>query len=905
MVQHNITVIKRDGTSETLNLEKIHRMVEHACEGIAGVSASQVEMNSGLQFYDGIKTSDIQKILIRSAADLISLETPNYQYVAARLIVSNLYKEVFGGFEVPALKGIVEQNVTAKVYDHSILRAYTDAEWEELNGYIQHGRDMNFSYAGIRQIVDKYLVQDRTSERLYETPQIMYMMIAATLFRNYPATTRMKYVKAYYDAASLHKINLPTPIMAGVRTPLKQYSSCVLVDVGDDLNSIFSSDMAIGYYTAQRSGIGINAGRIRGLGSKIRDGEVVHTGVIPFLKKFESTVRCCTQNGVRGGNATVHFPIWHQEIEDILVLKNNKGTDDNRVRRMDYSIQISRLFYERLLANENVTLFSPHVVPGLYDVFGLPEFDALYTKYEQDESIPKKTIRAMDLFSALMRERMETGRIYIMNIDHANEHGSFLDHVAMSNLCLSGDSNVSVRGEDGLETIISIKELTERHEKGEKFWVLSHNTETAMDVYSAVSAAAKTGHNRETLTIEDDNGYVLVCTPEHEVYTKNRGYVPAKELKEDDILQYTKAGVVGGLKITYNKTPEDVYDITVPETSNFYANDILVHNCQEVLHPTKPISHIDDVDGLIGVCVLSALNLGTPRLMDEIEHLADLIVRGLDEVIDLQEYPVKAAEKFTRNYRSLGVGYINTAYFLAKNKVKYSDPKAAELIGQVTERFMFAMLKASVQLSKEKGPAPYFYKTKYARGILPIDTYKKDIDAFVPKHTLDWEGLRSDIMCYGLRHSTFGAIMPSESSSVVSNATNGIEPPRDFISVKKSKKGTLKQVVPSYERMKNHYELLWDMPDMDGYLRIAAAIQKYYDMGISVNTSYNPENFPDKSISMSVLLKDLLTAYKYGLKNLYYQNTMDGKMDAEEDVPSQPAKPKREMMDCESGACAI
>ena len=736
-MNHDMKVVKSDGKRVDIDLDKIHIMVEKACRGITGVSESLVEMNSGLQFYDGITTKEIQKILVKSASDLISLDNPNYQFVAARLLLFAIQKQVFNtkwkDSEIyPPLLDIIKKNIKLGVYDGTILDHYSVEEIGQLNSYIKHGRDLDFTYAGLQQVVDKYLVQDRSTQHVFETPQFMYMLIAMTLFNKYDKETRIDYVKRYYDAVSTFKISIATPIMAGVRTPLRQFASCVLVDVDDTLDSIFSSDMAIGKYVAQRAGIGINSGRLRGLGSKIRGGEVQHTGVIPFLKKFESTVRSCTQNGVRGGSATVHFPIWHQEIEDIIVLKNNKGTEDNRVRKLDYSIQMSKLFYKRFLNNEDITLFSPHLVEGLYDAFGTDEFDELYEKYERATSIPKKKVSARELITDILKERAETGRIYIMNIDHANTHSSFLDKVNMSNLC------------------------------------------------------------------------------------------------------------------------------------------------QEITLPTDPIQHIDG-DGEIALCILSAINVGIIKL-EELDNLCDLAVRGLEELIDHQKYPVRAAEISTQARRSLGIGYIGLAHFLAKNKVKYDDKEALVLVHELTEQFQYSLLKASNTLSEERGPCEYYNRTKYSQGILPIDTYKKAVDT-LGKFDLkcDWDKLRKSIDEYGLRHSTLSSQMPSESSSVVSNATNGVEPPRDYLSVKKSKKGTLKQVVPQYSFLKNFYTLLWDMKDNDGYIKIISVMQKFFDQSISGNWSYNPENYENNEVPISVMAKDLLTTYKYGWKTAYYQNTMDGK----------------------------
>ena len=743
-------IVKRDGTKEHLNIDKIHKVVEHACEGLAGVSSSQIEMNANLQFYDGMTTSEIQEVLVRSANDLISLDAPNYQYAAARLLSYGINKQVFGEYNAVPLMEIIKRNIDRGVYDREILEKYSPEEIANLDSYIRHKRDENFTYAGLRQVVDKYLVQDRSSGEIYETPQFMYMMIAATLFANYPAETRMHYVRRYYDATSLFKVNIPTPVMAGVRTPVRQFASCVLVDSNDTLDSIFASDMSIGRYTAQRAGIGINAGRIRGVNSKIRGGEVAHTGIIPFLKKFESTVRCCTQNGVRGGSATVHFPFWHQEIEDILVLKNNKGTEDNRVRKLDYSIQLNRTMYERLLQGGNITLFSPHDVPGLYEsYYGDPTaFQELYEKYERATSIKKKSIPAMELFSALIKERAETGRIYIMNVDHCNTHSSFKDTVYMSNLC------------------------------------------------------------------------------------------------------------------------------------------------QEITLPTKPLEHIDDENGEIALCILSAINVGLIKSNDDLEELCELAVRALEEIIDYQRYPIKAAEISTKARRSLGVGYIGLAHYLAKNKAQYSDAEAWKLVHDLTEAFQYYLLKASNTLAKERGACEYFDRTKYSDGILPIDTYKKDVDNIVANElNYDWETLRNDIKEHGLRHSTLSAQMPSESSSVVSNATNGIEPPRGYLSVKKSKKGPLKQIVPQYHSLKSHYTLLWDMPSNEGYINVVAVMQKFFDQAISGNWSYNPTHFPDNEVPMSVMLQDLLNTYKYGWKTSYYQNTYDYKTD-----PSELVEEKQEVL---------
>jgi len=755
-------VQKRDGRVESLDLDKMHLMVEEACDGLSNVSASQVEMTSGIQFYDGITTAEIQEILIKSASDLIDLDHPNYQFVAARLLLFSLRKQLYGGRrEMPSLIDHITKLAYDDHYDRDIFTKYSQEEIEKVETFIDHDRDFLFTYAGLRQVVDKYLVQDRSVGKVHETPQFMYMMIALTIFREYPKETRLSYVRRYYDAISKHRLNIPTPIMAGVRTPLRQFASCVLVDVDDTLDSIFSSDMAIGRYVAQRAGIGINAGRIRGINSKIRGGEVQHTGVVPFLKKFESTVRCCTQNGIRGGSATVHFPIWHQEIQDIIVLKNNKGTEDNRVRKLDYSIQISKIFYERFIANGEISLFSPHNVPGLYDAFGTDGFDDLYVSFERNESVPRKSVKAQELILDILKERAETGRLYLMNIDHCNTHSSFKDKIEMSNLC------------------------------------------------------------------------------------------------------------------------------------------------QEITLPTYPLSHIDDQVGEIALCILSAVNVGKIKSDEELEDLCDLAVRGLDELIDYQDYPIIAAELATKARRSLGIGYIGLAHYLAKLGYSYDSQEAWDAVHGLSESFQYYLLKASNQLAKEKGHCEYFGRTKYSSGTLPIDTYKKDVDELVSTELQhDWDMLRNDILEHGLRNSTLSAQMPSESSSVVSNATNGIEPPRGYLSIKKSKKGPLKQIVPQYASLKNNYTLLWDMKDNGGYIRIVAVMQKFFDQAISGNWSYNPENYPDNEVPVSQMAKDFLTTYKYGWKTSYYQNTHDLKSDEVDEEPqSKLDELLLELSQAEEGEC--
>ncbi|AEC18486.1 class 1a ribonucleoside-diphosphate reductase subunit alpha [Gallibacterium anatis] len=753
----SLRVTKRDGRLEPINLDKIHRVITWAAEGLNNVSVSQVELRSHIQFYEGIKTSDIHETIIKSAADLISKDTPDYQYLAARLAIFHLRKKAFGHFEPPRLYEQVKRLVRMGKYDASLLVDYSREEWDEMDTYLDHWRDMTFSYAAVKQLEGKYLVQNRVTGEIYESAQFLYILVAASLFAQYPKETRLNYIRRFYDATSTFKISLPTPIMAGVRTPTRQFSSCVLIECDDSLDSINATSAAIVKYVSQRAGIGVNAGAIRALGSPIRNGEAFHTGCIPFYKHFQTAVKSCSQGGVRGGAATVYYPIWHLEVESLLVLKNNRGVEDNRVRHMDYGVQLNKLMYQRLIKGADITLFSPSDVPGLYAAFFADQekFEQLYLKYEQDPDIRKRSVKAIELFSLLMQERASTGRIYIQNVDHCNTHSPFDPSVApvrQSNLCL------------------------------------------------------------------------------------------------------------------------------------------------EIALPTKPLQHIHDENGEIALCTLSAFNLGALNNLDELEDLADLAVRALDALLDYQNYPVKAAEIGAMGRRALGIGVINYAYYLAKNGVRYSDGSANDLTHRTFEAIQYYLLKASNQLAKEFGPCKFFDETTYAKGILPIDTYKKDVDSLTkePLH-YDWESLRKEIQEFGLRNSTLTALMPSETSSQISNATNGIEPPRGFVSIKASKDGILRQVVPDYENLSENYELLWDIPNNDGYLHLVAIMQKFIDQSISANTNYDPQRFEDGKVPMKVLLKDLLTAYKYGVKTLYYQNTRDGAEDSQEDLDDG----------CAGGACKI
>jgi len=749
---------KRDGRKEPINLDKIHRVIDWAAQGLNNVSVSQVELRSHIQFYDGIRTDDIHETIIKSAADLISEETPDYQYLAARLSIFHLRKIAYGQFEPPTLFDHVTHLVELGKYDKHLLSDYSREEFDTLNGYIDHWRDLNFSYAAVKQLEGKYLVQNRVTKKIYESPQFLYILVAMSLFANYKGQTRLDLIKRFYDAVSTFKISLPTPIMSGVRTPTRQFSSCVLIECDDSLDSINATSSAIVKYVSQRAGIGVNAGRIRALGSEIRGGEAQHTGCLPFYKLFQSAVKSCSQGGVRGGAATLFYPLWHLEVESLLVLKNNRGVEENRVRHLDYGVQINRLMYQRLIKGQNITLFSPHDVPGLYDAFfaDQDEFERLYTQYEADDSIRKRTMPAVDLFSLMMQERAGTGRIYIQNVDHCNTHSPFDPAVA-----------------------------------------------------------------------------------------------PVRQ-------------------------------------SNL---------CMEIALPTHPLNDINDEEGEIALCTLSAFNLGALESLDELEGLADLVVRALDALLEYQDYPVKAALNATNKRRSLGVGVINYAYYLAKNGTSYTDEAALGLTHRTFEAIQYYLLKASVQLSREFGPCGAFNETTYAKGILPIDSYKKDLDAVCNEPLLlDWESLRAEIQKDGLRNSTLTALMPSETSSQIANATNGIEPPRGLVSVKQSKDGILRQVVPEIERLRDQYQLLWKMPNNEGYLKLVGVMQKFVDQSISANTNYDPTRFEGGRVPMKQLLKDLLQVYKLGIKTLYYHNTRDGATEGGTEAEDDG---------CASGACKI
>jgi len=899
-MSNGITVVKRNGNVEPLMLEKIHDMVNCACVGLANVSASQIEMNSGLQFYAGITTDEIQQILVKSASDLISLDHPNYQYVAARLLLFSIRKRLYGGrIDMPHLEEHINFCIAQEYYDADIYTKYSKEEIDTVNSFIDHDRDFLFTYAGLKQAEDKYLVQDRDTKQVFETPQFMYIMIALTIFANYSKDVRLSYVKRYYEVVSKHKINLPTPVMASVRTPDKQAASCCLIDVDDTLDSIIASDGAMMKYVSGGAGVGIDVSKIRGIRSKIRKGKVISSGLIPYLKKFQASLESCHQGGVRKGSMTAYVSIWHQEIEDIIVLKNNKGNDENRVRNIDYAIKISKIFYERYIQDGEITLFSPHHAPNLEDSFGTERFDDLYVQYENDPTIPKRKVKAQELILNILKERSETGRIYIMNIDHCNTHSSFKDHISMSNLCVAGDTKIRIKYPVSIGSCLELcsaeidiqeledyfldreREVSFRKESDvPKIQVLSYDTEKGERVWSNITAFAQTSPSAKVMSLNDGR---VILTPEHKVFTENRGYVEAKDIQGTDQLVVLCDDGIKKVKnknrtIEYLEEEIPVYDITVEGTHNFFANGILVHNCVEVTLPVHPIQSLEDELAEISLCILGGLNVGTIKNDKELEECCELIVRALEELIDWQDYLVKAAEISTRARRSLGIGIMGLAHYLAKLGQSYHEQSAWDSCHRLGESIQYFLLRASNKIAQERGHCDYFGRTKYADGILPIDTYKKDVDEIcsVPLQH-DWEQLRQDILQYGLRHSTLSCAMPGESSSLMLNAPNGIEMPREHLSVKRR----LKQIVPQYSSLKNNYSLLWDAPSNIGYLNIVAVLQKFIDQSISANTAYNPEMFPDKEVPMSLILGEVLYAYKMGVKTLYYHNTYDSKKDSD------------------------
>lgn len=733
-----ILVQKRDGRFEPFQLDKIHRVLEWATEGVTGVSISEIELRANIQLYDGIPAYNIHDLLIKSASELISEDTPNYQYVAARLVSYKLRKEVYGRFEPHHILEIINKNISLGYYNPQLLEQYDIDEINKIESFISHDRDNLFSYVGMEQLRSKYLIKDRQTNRPFETPQVAYILISMTLFMSENKDVRLKYVKEFYDLLSTHAISLPTPIMADCRTVEKQYSSCTLIECADSLDSINGTATAIVNYASKKAGIGIGAGAIRAIGDLVGPAKrTVHTGIIPYLKYFVGALKSCAQGAVRGASATICLPIWHREFESLIVLRNNKGLPENRIRNMDYCFQLNKLFYERLITDSHISFFSPKDVPGLYESFYADQskFKSLYEAAENDVSISRVTLPAIEVFTKLATERKDTGRIYIMNVDHANSHGSFIPELApirMTNLCV------------------------------------------------------------------------------------------------------------------------------------------------EVTLPTKPVDVTRPSDGEIALCTLGAINWGQIKSPEDFERPCKILVRALDNLLSYQKYMHEAAFTATMARRPLGIGIINLANFLAQRDLKY-DKKALKTIDEYAEAWSYYLIEASVELAEERGACPLSNETKYHFGILPIDTYKKTVDDLVkPVERMRWEFLRDRLAMSGIRNSTLMAGMPAETSAQIPNATNGVEPPRALVSFKQSKDGVSAQVVPGVHHLKNKYDLLWDQETPEGYLSVMAVLQKYMDQSISSNTSYDPKHFPKGEIPMSQLIGDIMYAYRYGLKTLYYNNTNDG-----------------------------
>jgi len=743
-------VTKLDGSLQNLDYQKIHAMVEICAAGIENVSVSDVIMGAKLNFYDGISTQDIQTALVKSAENLMTARNPNYSLLAGRLLLTQLRKQVWGRWEVPHLSDVVFANTLRGFYDDELQGFYSAEEWSELNNYIKHDRDLDYTSASIQQFKDKYSVKNRVTGQIYETPQVAYMLIAAAGFAHEDKAIRMQFVKDAYDAFSTETISLATPIRAGMRTSSKQYASCVLIAADDDRKSIAAAQSAMMEYVCLRSGIGVDFGRWRALNAPIRNGSVKHTGAIGFLKSYEATINACSQGGVRKGSATMFYPIWHKDVLSFLPLTNGKGTEETRTRGLDYGILTSKIFYERLQDDGVITLFDPNQVKtkyNLYENFGLESFDNVYLAAEADPDIEKTTISAVKLWTLIAQERSETGQVYIINIDHLNSHSAFLVWISQSNLCV------------------------------------------------------------------------------------------------------------------------------------------------EIALPTKPFYSLSDPSGEIATCILGAINVSKAANW-QYSQLARIIVRFLDNIIEYQDYPFIMSEKGSKGRRSIGVGFNDFAHWLAEYDFKWGSDEMLKAVHCLTETHQYHLLKASNELAIEKGACSKFNETKYSKGILPIDTYYKNVDNLVePKYLYDWEALRESILKHGLRNSTVTAQMPCESSSLTgSGSTNGIEPPRSAIGIKDSSTNTLKFAIPDVDKVE--YEYAWSFSSNEPYLNTVAVIQKFFDQSISANTYYNPLLYPDSKVPLQVVLDDLIYAYSIGLKSLYYHNTHDM---SDNGLSSS----------CSSGACAL
>ena len=736
-----VTVVKRDGSRVPLDISKIQRQVAHGCSGIDGVSPSMIEIKAQLELHDGISTETIDELLLKAMVNLIDenenpeINNTNYQYVAGRQRVSMLRKEVYGEYDPPKLYEIVKTNIKASMYTSDLLTWYTEDEWNIIDLFIDHSKDENYTFAAIEQLAEKYLVQNRATGQIYETPQVRYAIAAATAFHAEPKEIRLKLVKEYYECASEGHFTLATPVLAGLGTTTKQFSSCVLISSDDTLDSIFASGEMMAKYASKRAGIGLELGRMRPLGAPIRNGEIKHTGVVPFLKKWFADLRSCSQGGLRNASCTVWFPIWHAQFEDLIVLKNNQGTEENRIRQMDYGVVMSGLFWRRFKNGENITLFDPHEVPDLYEAYYRDniEFEKLYIKYEKASNIAKKVVSADKIIKdGILKERTDTGRIYLMNVDNVINQGSF-------------------------------------------------------------------------------------------------------DTKVDPVYQ-----------------------------SNL---------CAEITLPNKPFQRIDDEKGRIALCTLGSINWGAFRNPADMRKACRVLVRSLSNLLNYQDFLSIQSKLANKEFEPLGVGITNLAYFLAKRNLKYGTPEALAVVKQFMEHQAFYLTEMSVELARDRGPCERSQYTYYGQGVFPWERRNKNVDeltSFEPSANLNWEGLRENLKKYGIRNATLMAIAPVESSSVVLNSTNGIEMPMEFISVKESKAGSFVQVVPEYKRYKNRYQLMWDQKDCVDYLKTAAVLAAYVDQSISSNTFYNPAHFAEGKIPGTLIAKNLMLAYRWGLKTLYY-----------------------------------
>jgi ribonucleoside-diphosphate reductase alpha chain len=745
-----ITVVKRSGERVPLDISKIQRQVAYDCKGIDGVSPSMIEIKAQIELHDGMTTETIDELLLKAMVDLIDetenpeINNTNYQYVAGRQKVSMLRKEVYGTYTPPALYDIVKKNVEVGMYTPELLEWYTEDEWKIIDLFIDHAKDEEYTYAAIAQLAEKYLVQNRATGQIYETPQVRYAIAAATAFHNEPKEKRLKYVKEYYECASDGHFTLATPVLAGLGTPTKQFSSCVLISSDDTLDSIFASGEMMAKYASKRAGIGLELGRIRPVGAPIRNGEIKHTGMIPFLKKWFADLRSCSQGGIRNASCTVTFPVWHAQFEDLIVLKNNQGTEEVRVRQMDYSVVVNKMFWNRYRKGENITLFDPHEVPDLYQAYyrDSKEFETLYLKYEQDKTKKKKVLSAEDVFkNGILKERTDTGRIYLVNIDNVINQGPFdtrLDPIYQSNLC------------------------------------------------------------------------------------------------------------------------------------------------QEILLPTKPFQRIEDPEGRIALCTLGSINWGAFSKPQDMRKACRVLVRSLSNLLNYQDFLSIQSKLANEDFEPLGVGITNLAYWHAKRSYKYGETDALAEVKRWMEHQAYYLTETSVELAQEKGPCGRSQYTYYGKGVFPWERRSEGVNEltdFTP--SMDWEPLRERLKQYGIRNATLMAVAPVESSSVVLNSTNGIEMPMELISVKESKAGSFVQVVPEYRRLKNRYQLMWDQQDCNAYLKTSAVLAAYIDQSLSTNTFYNPAFFPGGKVPGTLVAKNLMLAYKWGLKTIYYSliNKVGAKVD--------------------------